>query len=68
VERVLAHQLERPLHLAEPAHHVVDAAGAEALLRDPEAVAALAEQIFGRDAHARVRDLAVRRPPPAAVT
>ena len=45
LERVRAHHVERPLHLAEPAHHVVDAARAEPLLRDPEAVARLAEHV-----------------------
>ena len=45
LERVGAHQLEGALHLAEPAHHVVDAAGAEALLRDREPLADLAEGV-----------------------
>ena len=62
LERVRAHQLERALHLAEPAHDVVDATRAEPLLRDPEAVAGLAERI--RHGHADVRGarLAVRSP------
>ena len=46
LERVGAHQLERPLHLAEPAHDVVDPPGSEPLLRDPEAVAGLARARF----------------------
>ena len=64
---VRAHQLEGALHLAEPAHHVVDAAGAEPLLRDAEAVARLAEHVVERDAHVREARLAMRRPAVALV-
>ncbi len=67
LERVRAHELERALHLAEPAHDVVDATRAEPLLRDPEAVALLAERVLDGDADARVAHLAVRRPAAAAV-
>ena len=52
LERVRAHQVERALHLAEPAHDVMDAAGAEPLLGDPERIAALAERVRDRDADA----------------
>ena len=48
LERAGAHELERALHLPEPAHDVVDPARPEPLLRDPEAVAGLAERV--RDA------------------
>ena len=48
LERVGAHQVERALHLPEPAHHVVDPPRAEPLLREPERLAALAERV--RDA------------------
>src|SRR3712207_6996049 len=34
LQRPPAEQLERPLHLPEPAHDVVNAAGPQALLRD----------------------------------
>ena len=44
----LAHQVEGALRLAEPAHRVEDPAGAEPLLGDHEALAALAEQVLGR--------------------
>src|SRR5581483_180758 len=67
VERPPAEQVEGALHLAEPAHHVVDAARAEPLLRDPEAVARLAERVLDGDPDAVVGDLAVRRPAAAAV-
>ena len=67
LERVRAHELERALHLAEPAHDVVDPARPEPLLRDPEAVARLAEHVLDRHAHPRVAHLAVRRPAAAAV-
>ena len=68
LERVRAHQLERALHLAEPAHHVVDAPRAEPLLRDQEAGALGAERVRDRHADARVAHLAVRRPALAGVT
>src|SRR5215471_14413871 len=63
LERVRAHQRERPLHLPEPAHHVVDPPGAEALLGDREPGALPAERVRRRDAHIGVPHLAVRRPP-----
>ena len=47
----LAHQVERPLRLPEPAHAVEDPPGPEALLRDQEALAARAEEVAGRHAH-----------------
>src|SRR5207244_8863366 len=56
--------LEGALHLSEPAHDVVDAARPEALLRDPEAVAGLAECVRERHADPGEARLAVR--PPAA--
>src|SRR2546421_350886 len=68
LERVRAHQLERALHLAEPAHHVVDAAGAEPLLRDAEAVARLSEHVLERHADVRETRLAVRSPATALVS
>jgi hypothetical protein len=46
---------------------VVDAAGAEALLRDPEAVAALAEQVAERHPHTVEAHLAVGVPAAAAM-
>ena len=55
----LAHQIEGALRLAEPAHAVEDAARTEPLLRDQEALAALAEQVAARHAHVVVRHLAV---------
>ena len=48
----------------EPAHDVVDPPRPEPLLRDPEAVARLAERVRERHAHAGEARLAVR--PPAA--
>ena len=41
-ERALAHELEGALHLAEPAHAVMNAPRAQPLLCDQEAVAGLA--------------------------
>ncbi len=66
LERVRAHQVERTLHLPEPAHHVMDAARPEPLLRDAEAAAALAEQVRRRHAHVGEARLAMR-PPPASL-
>ena len=54
LERIRAHELERTLHLPEPAHDVVDTPGAEPLLRDPESLPHLAERVLDRHAHARV--------------
>src|ERR1700710_1847376 len=55
----LAHDLERPLHLPQPAHAVEDAAGAEATLRQHEALAALTEQVLFRNASVGDSNLAV---------
>ena len=57
--RPLAHELERLLGHADGAHAVVDAAGAEAGLRDREPAALLAEQELRRDAHVLEERLAV---------
>ena len=62
----VAHHLDRPLGGADRAHAVVDAAGAEPVLGDHEAGAALAEQVGLRDAAVRVADLAVAGPPVVA--
>src|SRR5207244_5890696 len=53
-ERAVAHEVEGALHLPEPSHHVMDAAGTKPLLRDTEAVSGLAERV--RDRHADVRE------------
>ena len=55
----LAHDVERPLRLAEPAHRVVDATAAEPLLGEHEAVAGLTDQVVGR--HAAVAEHGSRR-------
>src|SRR5439155_685961 len=67
-ERAVAHEVEGALHLPEPSHHVMDAAGTKPLLRDTEAVSGLAERV--RDRHADVREphLAVGVVAAAAVT
>src|SRR5207247_4996902 len=67
-ERAVAHEVEGALHLPEPTHDVMDAAGAEPLLRDAEAVPRSAERV--RDRHADVREphLAVGVVAAAAVT
>ena len=57
--RAHAHQVERTFGEADGAHAVVDAAGAEAGLRDREAAAFLAEQVLLRDAHVLPQRLAV---------
>ena len=63
--RARAHQLERPLGHADRAHAVVDAAGAEAGLRDREAAALLAEQV--RPPGTRTSSNSVSQwPPPAS--
>ena len=54
----LAHQIERALADADPAHRVVDAPGPEALLREHEPRALLAESVRLRDAHAFEAELA----------
>ncbi len=59
-ERVGAQQVEGALHLAEPAHHMMDPARAEALLGDRESLSNLAEGVRDRYAHAGVEHLAVR--------
>ena len=58
-ERALAHHVEGPLGLAEPAHAVVDAAGAEARLGELEPRALRADQVVGGHAHVLVDDLGV---------
>ena len=67
LERAVAHQLERALHLPQPAHHMMDPSRPQPLLRDQEAGAALAEQVLRRHAHVCVRHLAMRRPPAPTV-
>ena len=62
LERVAAHQVECPLHLREPAHHVMDAAGPESLLGDLEAGALRAESVRHRHANVRISHLAMGRP------
>ena len=59
-ERIAAHDLECALHLAEPAHAVVDAPRPEALLRDAESVADAAEHVGHWHADILVLDLAMR--------
>ena len=61
-QRPLAQHVEGPLALAEPAHGVVDAAGAEALLGQGEALAEAglaADHVVEGDAHVAVDDLGV---------
>src|SRR5438094_169562 len=58
---------ERPLHLTQPPHDVMDAAGHQSLLRAPEPGSLLAEHVLHGDANARVANVAMRRPPPASV-
>src|SRR5207248_5452922 len=67
-ERAVAHEIEGALHLPEPSHHVMDAAGTEPLLCDTEAVSGSAERV--RDGHAHVGEphLAVGVVTAAAVT
>ena len=57
--RAHAHELERPLREPDGAHAVVDAAGAEAGLRDREAAAFLAEEVLLRYPHVLPNGLAV---------
>ena len=60
--RSLAHHVERPLTLAQPAHGVMDAPRAQALLRQVEALAdarLTAHHVLDRDAHLLVEDLGV---------
>ena len=57
--RAHAHEIERALGHADGAHAVVDAAGAEAGLRDREAAAFLAEEVLLRDPHVLPQRLAV---------
>src|SRR5581483_6535140 len=59
LERVGAHELERALHLAEPAHDVMDAARTEPLLRDREAGADAAEGVLDGNTDAGKSCLAV---------
>ncbi len=58
-ERALAHHVEGPLGLAQPAHAVVDSPGAEARLGEEEAGALGADEVVGGNAHVVVRDLGV---------
>ena len=51
--RVATHELERALHLPEPAHDVVDPPRAESLLREPERLALASERVRDRHANAR---------------
>ena len=64
--RAPAHQLEGALGRADRAHAVVDAAGAEPVLGDREAGAALAEQVVGRHAAVLVAHLPVAGAPVVA--
>ena len=57
--RALAQHVEGPAALAEPAHRVVDAAGAEALLGEPEPVAGAADEVLLRHPHVLVDHLGV---------
>ena len=59
-QRAPAHHVERPLAHADGAHRVVDAAAAEAGLRDHERLPLTAEQVLGGDAHLVVVDVGVR--------
>ena len=68
LERIAAHQVERALHLREPAHHVVDTTGAETLLGDQEPSAFCAERVRRRHADVRVPHLTVGRPAPPRVS
>ena len=68
LERVGAHQLEGALHLPEPSHHVVDAAGPEPLLRQPEPVPHARRARSRRHARAGEAHLAVRPPSASRVT
>ena len=58
-EAAAAHQLQRLLGLADRAHAVVDAPGAEAALRHLEAAALAQHQVVGRHAHAGEADVHV---------
>ena len=62
-----AQHLERALGHPDRPHRVVDAAGAEPLLRQPEALALLAEQVRGRHADVVVDDLGVAAVGPVVV-
>ena len=55
----LAHDVERALRLAEPAHRVVDATAAEPLLGEHEALAGLADEVVGRHPAVLEDDLGV---------
>ena len=57
--RPLAHDVERPLRLAEPAHRVVDATAAEPLLREHESLARLTDQMVGGHTAVAEHDLGV---------
>ena len=59
LQRALAHDVEGAAGLAQPAHAVVDAAGAQPVLGDLEALADLADQIRLGHAHVAVVDLGV---------
>ncbi len=59
-QRPLAHHVERPLARPDGAHGVVDAAAAEARLRDHERLPLAAEQVLGRHPHVVVADVRVR--------
>src|SRR5439155_22240748 len=59
LERSLAHHVERPPGLSQPAHAVVDAPWTEPDLRDVKALAALAHDGVLGDAHVLVDDLRV---------
>ena len=53
----LAHDVEGALGLTEPAHRVVDATAAEALLGEHEAVAGVADEVVGGHPAAGEHDL-----------
>ena len=65
--RAPAHHLQRALGHPDRPHRVVDAPRPEALLREPEALALLAEQVRGRHADVVVDDLGVAAVRPVVV-
>ena len=61
-----AHKVERALADADPPHAMVDSAGAESFLRNPETAAFGAEQVFSGDSAVVEPDLGVAGPTFAA--
>src|SRR5579863_2644876 len=68
LESTGAHRFERSLHLADPSHDVMDAAGAKSCLRDLESIAPFAKDVLGRNADLVEADLAMCRPAAPAMT